>query len=373
MVNLIIWAILIIPFAILPFKGIPEPTRLIKEALFDLTMMGIIAFALKNGLKFDYKNKYLSWLAAWGFFHIGFNWYYPLVAGHGLNAGTLLESIHFILAVVATVLVCASIQREDFIRIAKAIVISATAIAIFGICQGIGLDPMKNLAKYVQTELRHVAATLDHPNLFGNYMALCIPFCIYLKGLRYKLCLAVLIIALLMAKSSISVVAAFVAIVVFALLKYRNKLAIGLSCGALALFASFCYLVPSFNKLNTGFTGRIPAWQEFISRAVNPLFGTGFGAPKSYMVKFGDNYWTNPHNDYLMIWLCLGFVGLFLFSLLVINALRNFKYNQDNTLGFSYMSSFVAFFILMFGSFPMESAPLSLIGLVSFWAIEKRV
>lgn len=371
MTNLIILAILIIPFAILPFAGIPEPTRFIKEVLFDLTMLGIIVIALKDGLRFEYKNKYLSWIAIWGFFHFTFNWYYPLIRGYGYNAGTITESLHFILAVVATILFCGSTSKESFVRIAKAIVISGTAIAIFGIFQGIGLDPMKNLATYVAKESRHVAATLDHPNLFGNYLSLCVPFCLYLAGTRYKICLGVMLVALLMCQSSISVVAALVGLCVFALLRYRNKIAVLSISGLMASFIAFCAVTPAFNKINTGFTGRFEAWKEFISKCVNPLFGNGLGVPKAYGVKMGDNYWTTPHNDYIAIWLCFGFVGLLLFSLLVINSFRNFNYIHSNTLGFAYLSSLIAFFILMLGSFPMESAPICLIGLVAFWATEK--
>lgn len=371
MINLIIWAILVIPFAILPFKGIPEPTRLIKETLFDFTMMGIIVFSIKNGLRFEYKNKYLSWIALWGFFQFGFNWYYPLLRGYGYNAGTISESLHFLLAVIATLLFCSYVEKNGFIRIAKAIVFSSVVIAFFGILQGIGLDPMRHISTYVVKESRHIAATLDNPDLFGNYIAVCIPFCLYLRGIKYKICLGILIIALLLAKSSISIVAAVFGCAVFLLLTYRNiKIFYG-TIIAIIGFISFCFMNSAFNKFSNGFTGRIFAWKEFISKDVNPLFGNGFGIPKSYGVKLGDNYWTTPHNDYITIWLCLGFLGLFLYFLLAIDVLRKFNYNQANTLGFAYLSSLITFSILMLGSFPMESAPICLIGLVSFWGITK--
>ncbi len=371
MINLIIIALLVIPFLILPFQGIPEPTRLIKEVFFDFTMFGIITISLKNGLKVEYKNKYLSWLALWVFFQFGFNWYYPMVRGYGFNAGTINESLHCVFAIVATILFCSYSDRDAFVRISKAIVISATIMSIFGILQGIGLDPMKNIATYVGKETRHVAATMDCPDLFGNFLAICVPFCIYLKGIRYKISMFVIILGLIMAKSSLSIVAAFIGICVFLLLKYRNKLVFFSITGSIAAFSLFCFLNPSFNKLNSGFSGRLMAWKEFIRKCVNPLFGNGLGISKSYGVKFGDNYWTVPHNDYIGIWLSLGLVGLLLYLLVIINSFRNFNYNKSNTLGFAYMASLITFFILMVGSFPMESAPIALIGLVSWWAVEK--
>src|SRR4029079_4024606 len=192
-------------------------------------------------------------------------------------------------------------------------------------------------------EHRHIAATLDHPNLFANYIVLAMPFCYYLKQSRYTGCLCLLVIALLFAQSSLSIIAAVVSAMVFAVLKYRNKVCFYIVSGVAVGFIALCLAIPSLNKFNTGFTGRIGAWKEFIHRDVNPLFGNGFCVAKSYMVKFGDNYWVNPHNDYLMLWLCTGFLGLFLFGLLVINCFRNFRYNQDNTLGFAYLASVVAF------------------------------
>lgn len=371
MVNIIIWSLLIIPFAILPFKGIPEPTRLIKEALFDLAMMGIIFMSIRNGLRVEYKNKYLGWLFGWGIFHFIWNWYYPQVGGLGFNAGTINECVHFLLASMATILFCSSVEKEGFVRISKAIVIASTAMAVFAICQGIGLDPMKHLATYVSRETRHIAATMDHPDLLGNFLAVCIPFCLYLRGVRYKLCLGLLLIALLMVKSSLSIVAVVVGLSVYLLLRYRDKISYAVIGTGLIGFSIFCFQNKNFSKIENGFTGRVSAWMEFIKRDVNPLFGNGLGVSKAYQVEIGGNIWTTPHNDYLMIWLSLGVVGILLFSLLIINSIKNFNYNQGNTLGFAYLASLMTFLILMLGSFPMESAPIALIGLVSFWAVER--
>lgn len=375
MINLIILAILIIPFVIIPINGIPEPTRLIKEVLFDFVMMGLIVIGLRNGLKFEYKNKALALLAAWGFFQIGFNWYYPLIRGYGYNAGTIIESVHFLLAIVATILFCSSVDKSGFVRISKAIVFSGTAVAIFGIFQGIGLDPMMKIATHKvipgSNDTRYMAALLDHPNLFGNYIALCLPFCLYLRGIKYKVCFGIIATALIMAQSSLSVVAAVIGTAVFILLKYRNKITLLSVSGALIAFGAFCALVPKFNKLSNGFTGRIDVWHEFISKSVNPIFGNGFGVPKSYGVVRGSQFWSTPHNDYITIWLSLGYVGLFLVGLIIFKSLIQFSYVKSNTLGFAYLASLATFLILMFGSFPLESAPIALIGLVCFWGIEK--
>src|SRR4029079_409618 len=126
------------------------------------------------------------------------------------------------------------------IQIAKAIVFSATTIAIFGICQALGFDPMDNIAGYIDKEHRHIAATLDHPNLFANYIVLAMPFCYYLKQSRYTGCLCLLVIALLFAQSSLSIIAAVVSAMVFAVLKYRNKVCFYIVSGVAVGFIALC-------------------------------------------------------------------------------------------------------------------------------------
>lgn len=380
MVNVLIISILIIPWLIIPLNHIPEPTRLIKAAFFDLTMFGIIVMAMKNGLKYEYKNKYLSWLAAWVFLTFAFNWYYPIDRGIGYNVSILDSMIHFTLAIIATILVCSNFERSDFIRCAKAICISSTLISIFCIFQGIGLDPMKHIANYGWKEPRHIAALLDNPDIVGNYICMTLPLFLYLNNTRYYVCFALCIIALLFAQSSISIAAAFVGIFIYMMFKFSKSknIILGLLL-AQALFIAFCFITPSFNKFGNGFTGRVSAWKLMIERSNNPLFGQGLGivkdldivSGKSTTTKDAENHWVYAHNDYLETYLSIGALGLFLLILVIINVFKRFNYKEDNQIGFAYYGCFVSFLIVMFGSFPMEIPPIALNGLIFFWAISK--
>lgn len=371
MVNLLIVAIFILPWLVIPNNNLPDPTRLIKSTFFDLTLMGVIFLAISQGVKFQYKNKYLGWVALAVFFGFGCNWYYPLLMGYGYNAGTIEANLHFLLALIATFCVCSTLERNDFVRLSKAIVCSATLVASFALLQVIGLDPMKHLATYSSKESRHVCALLDHPDVLGNYLALAVPFVLYLFRPKYIVPFGIIASVLFFTHSSISMVAALVSVLIFLGLRFRNSkifrfVWIGLALG----FVSLCFN-PHFNKLNGGFTGRLEAWQTIFNRSNNPIFGQGLAIVKSYNVKFWDNYWNFAHNDYLEIYCSGGIILIILFILLVIHSIRNFDYKEDNVLGFAYLGSFVAFLILMFGSFPMEIAPLALGGLVSWWGLEK--
>lgn len=375
MINILILAIFILPWLIIPNNHLPDPTRIIKSATFDFTMMIIIAMALINGLKFEYKNKYLGWLCLAVFFGFAFNWYYPLMAGYGYNAGTIDGNIHFLLSVIATVCVCSTFERNDFVKLAKAIIFSATLVAIFALLQVIGLDPMKKLATYNSLETRHICALLDHPDILGNYLALSIPFFLYLLRAKYIIPLLIVVSVLILTHSSLSILGAGVAFFVFSALKYRNSKIWRIVLGILLALGIAVCLNPKFNKLNNGFTGRIDAWQQILSRADNPIFGQGLGIVKSYGVQFGSaagkNLWVFAHNDYIEMYCAGGILLLFLFALLVIYSLRKFNYKIDNQLGFAYLASFICFLVLMLGSFPMEIAPLALGGLISFWGLEK--
>lgn len=395
MVNVIVIAILIIPWLFIPLNTIPEPTRLIKDCFFDLTMFSIIIMALQNGLKFEYKNKYLAWLSGWIFFTFIFNWYYPIIMGYGYNAGSIDSMLHVLLSVVATILVCSNFERIDFVRCAKAICISATLVSIFCIFQGIGLDPMKHIAKYGWKEHRHIAALLDNPDIAGNYLCMLLPLFLYFNKPRYYVCFGICLIALLLTQSSISIVAAFIGLFFYLIFRFSKvrKIVFGLLAVQL-LFILFCIMTPSFNKISGGFTGRTTAWKMMIDRTNNPLFGQGLGIVKSlgvltdvvpsdqkkvmeangadkYSLDTAGNHWVYAHNDYLETYICLGALGLFLLILLVINTFKKFNYKLDNQIGFAYYGCFISFLIVMFGSFPMEMPPLALNGLIFFWALSK--
>ena len=372
MVNVLVIAILIIPWLFLPLNNIPDATRFIKAIFFDITMMGIIVMALKDGLKFEYRNKYLAWLTLWVFVTFIFNWYYPVLMGIGYNVGTIDSMLHFTFAIIATVLVCANLARIDFVRCAKALCISGTLVSIFCIFQGIGLDPMAHIAKYGYKDSRHIAALLDNPDVVGNYVCMLFPFFLYFNKPKYYICFLLLGVTLFFTQSSISIVAAVMGLFVYLFLRFiKIKFAVIVLAIAFLGFSAFCITNHHFNKIDNRFTERIPAWQTMLERTNNPLFGQGLGVVKSLGVKRGDNFWMFAHNDYLETWISLGALGLFLLGLIIIHAFRKFNYNPDNQIGYAYLGSFVAFLIIMFGSFPMEMPPLALNGLVCYWALTR--
>lgn len=379
MINILIAEILLIPWAFLPVKGI-DCVRLPKAILFDLFCMAIICFGIFKGLNFSYKNRYLAILSAWIFVTIGFNWYYPLLMNIGFNATTIESSIHFLLAVISSFFVMSYLNKDDYLKLSKFICYSSMAVSTFAIFQVLGFDPLKIIATYKHTEPNHVCALIDHPDTLGNFLAMTIPFFfLYLREYKFRFGLFLVFLIIFATHSTLSMGAAIVTSIFFLFLKYRSPLQKRLLIILFIVFGIFCALTPSFNKINGSFTGRIEVWKKSVHFIqMNPLFGQGLGIFRSFGISTGmnavgesGNNWVAAHNDYIEIVCAIGFLGLFLFLLVICHSFRNFNYKPDNLVGFSYIASFLGFLLIMIGSFPMEMAPLSLMGLFGFWGTEK--
>jgi O-antigen ligase len=75
-------------------------------------------------------------------------------------------------------------------------------------------------------------------------------------------------------------------------------------------------------------TGRTEIWKDVLSMAGNPIIGTGFES--FWLGERADRMWkifyfhpTQAHNGYIEIYLELGWVGIALMALIIINGCRN--------------------------------------------------
>jgi O-antigen ligase len=75
-------------------------------------------------------------------------------------------------------------------------------------------------------------------------------------------------------------------------------------------------------------TGRTDIWTQVLSMADNPVFGTGFESfwLGTRLQKIWDLWWWHPneaHNGYIEVYINLGWMGLTLLGILLINGYRN--------------------------------------------------
>jgi len=321
----------------------------------------------------------LSFFAVWVFFTIFLNWHLPFTLTfnnrQAINIVTLGPTIHFILGLWALQVMLSYFEREDFEKIAKAICFSACLITIFGIMQIIGLDPFGRIATYIST--RNIfSACLDNPNVVGMYLCLSLPMFLAFREKKYLWGGLLVLAGIILTKSVLAIICAFIGLCFYALLNYKSFKIKSLVVIVVVLFVAFCFTNKPFLKIKTGFSGRLELWKKTIEIIkINPAFGQGLGRFKAFevidMQKTHETKCLNAHNDWLERIVEFGVLGVALLLLIIVRSFRNFDYQRAGILGFSYLTSFLIFLLLMCGSFPVEIAPTVLLGLLSFTAVEK--
>lgn len=378
MTKFLIIGLIILPWVIIPLEGISDSFRIPQATFLNLIFMGMICHAFYRGLKFNYFNKYLALFATWVFITIFFNWYLPLTMTfnnrQAINVLTLTPTIHFILGLWATFIALSYFEKEDFERIARGICLSAVLITLFGIMQIIGFDPFGRIATYIST--RNVfTACLDNPNVVGMYLCLSLPMFFSFKG-KYIWGGLLVLLGVVLTKSTLAIVCAFIGICFYALLRYKSFKIKSAIVAIMVLFTVFCFVNKSFLKIDTGFSGRIELWKKTVEKIkINPAFGQGLGRFRAFEIvdiqKGHETKSHTAHNDWLERWAEIGLLGVILFALIAFSSFKNFNYKEANPLALSYLTSFLMFLLLMCGSFPVEIAPTALLGLIGFWGTEK--
>lgn len=376
MTKIIIFAILILPWVVVPINGLTDQTKFPKAVFFDIICMAIIYQAFRRGLKFNYFNKYLSWLIGYIFLTIIITWYFPLVFSQNMTFKLYAISpiLHFILAIFASYIALSTLEKEDFIKIGKAVCLSSVLVTLFGIMQILNLNPLGRSLFYKPDTVNIFSALLDNSNLVGNYLALSLPIFFFYNSPIYLLGFIIILIGIFLSKSSLSLLATFIGLLVFTFINYRKNKKLLIVFGIILLIISCIFVFnPVFNKLKDGLSFRVSTWKLVLERIKdNPICGQGLGIFKTWNIH-PHGAWISrvAHNDYLERIAEIGLMGLTLGFMVVLNSIRNFNYKSDNKIGFSYFSSFIVFLILMFGSFPIEIAPLAFLGLINLWAVER--
>jgi O-antigen ligase len=372
MVNFIIAMLLAMPWVFVPSKGIIDQFRLPQAFIMTLMFLGIIAMSFLYGSRLIYRNKYLFIMSLVVFCNSIFYFFLPwsLLTPNGriINTSALEPILHIILGLWAVQVMLSNIEKIDMIRIAKALCLSALAVGGFAILQYVGLDPLKAIAKYNCANV--VSACLDNPNIVGNYLVLCLPLFFMFNDLRYKLGAAVVLLGVLVTGSHFAMGLAMLGIVVYFISKYRKYKIAWLLLILILLLGFLIIQLCDFGKLSGGMSGRLPIWNAGIEKLKdNLLFGHGIGIWKTLNV-WDDKHtiWLSLHNDWLERTVEMGLIWLLSAIALVVNSLR--RVSLQDEVNYSYLSMFVVFLVMMFGSFPFETPTIAVLGIISFIGIE---
>jgi hypothetical protein len=375
MAKFLIVMLLIAPWIFLPSNAINDQFRLPQACVMDIAFLGIIAMSFFWGNRLIYRNKWLSCLVGWVFLNFIIFFFIPFsldYRNHGrmLNTGCLEPMIHIFLGLWAIQIILSNFEREDYIRIAKALCISSCLISAFALLQFFGLDPLMAVgATYNCGNM--VSACLDNPNLVGSYLVLCLPLFLMFKKVKYGLGAVLVVIGIYATKCHFAQFLAVASIMLYFLIKYRKNKVVIISILSIGLLGLLAILKFDFLKLHSGMDGRLFVWKMACHKIkMNPLIGHGIGIWRSYGIRTnsGSVSWLFVHNDWLERTVEMGLIGIALLIGVVVHSIRNFSFEEE---GLGYFCMFTTFLLLMIGSFPWEVATIATLGIISFCAVEK--
>jgi len=193
-----------------------------------------------------------------------------------------------------------------------------------------------------------IFGTFAHPNLFAYFLIIPIALLFYqlytnkLKKvtdvLNYPL-IALYGLILILTFTRGAWLAVMLVILIIGIIKYRKLLVIAL----IAIIGLYLFVTPIQSRVNNLFSNpyssiswRINLWQDSIGYAKEKLLlGQGAGTAKEFILdKRGEEMGSSdPHNDYLKIFLETGMIGLISYLALIFmiffNLLKIFIYTND--------------------------------------------
>ena len=265
--------------------------------------------------------------------------------------------------------------HQDTRALLKALMISAIAIALFGLYQMMigGYSALYDILYPVQEEIQQIppwegriTSFLEHYNGLAGYINLVVPFCVgfALRGtdpvlrMLSRWCLVLASVALLLTQSRGGLLAYAAMLLVSAYLFAPNRKS-GMRRVAIALIA--CFLAATvagffFTRLTeiVDYTtvSRLAIWGgAFTVFARSPVLGTGFGNLRTLMgglLGLPEGWTGDAHNLYLELLAETGIVGFVAFVFLIAAAwraaLRRYRNSQDEfgqIIGFAVFAAII--------------------------------
>ncbi len=245
-----------------------------------------------------------------------------------------------------------SYKNEEIIL--NSLVVASLIQCVISFSQYMGFDIYANSILLLNKEVSlHVNETntfgsFANSNLFGSFLALCLP-AFFRKKVLY---LAPIVLIFILLSKSIMAIAATLAGVLMFFKKYLEKY---LYISFPFLIALGIYLFPSESS------GRIELWDGLINRIdiSHFIFGKSQSWFDSLELKIGSEFINNEHNEFLSVFNIFGIFGLLFFIYLFTKVIEN----KGKNLLFGCIT--LVSFVNMLGNFPLHYAPTALIIIIS--------
>lgn len=238
--------------------------------------------------------------------------------------------------------------------ILNSLVVSSLIQCVISTSQYAGFDLYSNAVLalnkdiILQTTEKSFFGSFSNSNLFGSYLALCLPS-FYRKKVFYFA--PIILLFVFLSKSLMAIAAVVAGLILF----WKKGLEKYLYIGFPFLIAIGIYLFPSEAS------GRIELWWQLINKIDFSHFIIGKSVSWfDYLeLKIGSNFINNEHNEFLSAFNIFGIFGLLFFLYLFIKVIKNVS--KNHLFGCIALSSFVN----MLGNFPLHYAPLAIIVIIS--------
>ncbi len=347
LVVLILWKTQIGVFLFVPLSAI-LPTM----ALAGLVMLTFVSFILH--LLYDKKGEYVSTpFQPWILVFMGLLCYATFT---GVNVrGSVPVLMIYIIFTIAYVLVVNVIKtRPQWTALVIAFVVAAFGVALYGIYQNFFLVTTEN--SWVDGEMfteikKRVYATLDNPNVLGQYFIMLLPIAVGLlikmkgafKKALYTIGCFIMFLCLIYTWSRGAWIGTLLGIVFFIILKDRRWLCIciaGLLLAPSVLPASIIDRITSIGNVNDSSTAyRVAIWTGSM-RMIKDFWLTGIGLGSDAFLSVypryalgGAEFALHSHNFYMQWIVDLGIMGIFVYIGIVLTGfIKIFSVKEKDSL-----------------------------------------
>jgi len=396
--------------ALIPFftrTGIGDGVRTPKEIASIFGLLSIIAVSSWYK-KEPFKNKCFWLLWIWLFAVTAFNWKHnlpiPVSTGIMMTPATLLawKGLFYIsIAFTAMMSIATAVDRPfnisfksirvtidehfDLKAIATALSWCVIVMGIYSIIQAVGLDNFfrvmssDGIVASCNTDPKYsfthrIVGTIGNPSIFGSWVAMVIPFTLYLKNKTGIAAFILGIVSLALSQGATAIAAAIICTAFYLSFAYGRKfiipaLIIITLSGAICLLPAPKQYIKGQIRDRAGFfnpTGRIDIHKEtwkFIKE--RPLIGHGLGSFEplvgvnpQIVERMSWQNWRELHDEYGQVWFTLGLTGLVLFIAMIISFTVRFLQNINDA-SITLASCMIGFLVLCITLFPMRVAPTS--------------
>ncbi len=266
----------------------------------------------------------------------------PLASVIGLRKRYFGLSTYVALYAVFLAIAAGSWSRQSISTLIKVIVFSAAAVSLIGIGQVFGITFPKDLTQNFGTA---AYSTLGNPNFLGIYLAIALPLSLALfyendvKNKYYRPVVLsitiILLIGIILTKSSGSVFGAIVALISFYVVFYRPWEKLGRAKSTIAIIAALLIIATSvfvFVSIDSSsMLSRIRSWSG-IGKMISsrPVLGFGPDAIARELPKhqttdkiYSQEIYHDAHNVLLTVAATSGLAGLAAFMAMLFFALKN--------------------------------------------------